>query len=685
MSLLAPLFLLGIAAVAIPLLVHLVHRERRDPTAFPSLMFLERTPAPFSARRHLRDPWLFALRALAVLALALAFARPVWAPRPGATGTDPRRRELVVLLDRSFSMRIGDRWSRARAAVDSVIRTLAPGDRLTLVPFDRRAQVVTAATGDAAQLRAAVDSLRPGDESTRLAPAFAIAQQRLAASDAPWKVIVLVSDLQRSGWDLSDDSRLPKGITLSTLNVADDTLPVDRAVRAVEVRPARGPGAPQMIVTARLAQVGAPIRGVAVRLEVGGRVVEERTVDLPRDGSASVTFAALPVPPNAVPARVVMAADALPGDDAFHFLLSQAPTLPVLLLDGRSSPYLARALSIGDAPAFVVTSRSPARVTPADLVNQRVVVLADGAFPTALGAQRLVQFVENGGGLIVAMGSQMTPRSWPVAAGTLRPGSIPPVTTRPGATGAVLSAFDQNHPALSLLSSVRQSDLSAARFYSYRSIDTTAGVLARFDDGTAALTEHAVGRGRVLTFGSAFDGVWNDLPRQPTFLPLVQQLTRYAAGWRDDPRAFVIGTAVRPADLAAGERPEVTRWVATAPSGARTTVGGNGAPLSLELTEAGMHELRPGGSPGARPLLVAANIAPSELDFAPFDPLRLSSALLGGAGSPGGAQIAVEPESSTDREARQSTWWYLLFGATLLLIAESVVARRSSTRPPVVE
>lgn len=685
MPLLAPLFLLGLAAVAIPLLVHLVQRERRDPVAFPSLMFLERTPAPFTSRRNLRDPLLFLLRALAVIALALAFARPVFGPRPSAAGADVRRRDVVLLLDRSFSMRIGDRWTRARAVVDSVIATLAPGDRMTLVPFDRRARAVTAATGDVATLRSALALLRPGDESTRLAPAISVAQQRLAAGDAPRKVLVVVSDFQRSGWDLTDDARMPPGTEVVPVDIAGAVPALDRAVRAVDVRRDRRPGPVQMIVSARLANVGPAVRGVPVRLEVGGRLMEERTIDLPRDGGASVTFAAVPAPPDPVPARVVLAADSLPGDDAFHFLLNQAPALPVLLVEGRASPFLTRALSIGDAPAFDVISRAPSRVTPGDLTGRRLMILADGAFPTGLGAARVLRFVEEGGGVIVALGDQTSARAWPAAARPLIPGEIRPAIDRAGANGAVLGALDQRHPALALLSGPRAGDLSAARFYKYRSVDTTAGILARFDDGTAALTEHVLGQGRVLTFGSTFDGIWNDLPRQPAFLPLVQQLARYAASWRDAPRALEIGASIRPSDLTSDVSAAVTRWTASAPSGERSTVGGEAAPAALELGEAGVHELRPGGSPGARPLLVAANIAPAELDFAASDVLRLTAALTSSTAEAGTAALNAEAETLADREARQSTWWYLLLAAVLLLVAESVVARRSVTQTPALE
>ena len=685
MPLLAPLFLLGLAAIAVPLLVHLVQREKRDPVAFPSLMFLERTKAPFTARRHLRDPLLFLLRALAVIALVLAFARPVFGRNAAAGGLDQRRRELVVLIDRSFSMRIGDRWTRARAAADSVIASLAPGDRLTLVAFDRRAVALTPSTGDAAQLRAALATLAPTDESTRLAPAVAVAQQRLAASDAPRKVLVVVSDFQRSAWDLTDDARMAPGTTVTPIDVSSAAPASDRSVRAVDVRAERADGPSRVIITARLANIGAAARDVNVRLEVGGRLIAERSVDLPRDGGASVSFAGVPMPPEPVAARVVLTADALPGDDAFHFLLQQAPLLRVLVIEGQGGPFLSRALAIGDAPRFDVVTRSPSRANAADLTDRALVVLADGAFPTTIGAAPLLRFVEQGGGLIVALGAPSTQRNWAAGADPLIPGTIQNFTDRIDSRGAVLGALDQRHPALALLSGSRAGDLTAARFDRYRAIDTTAGVLARFDDGAVALTEHAVGRGRVLTFASTLDGSWNDLPRQPAFLPLVQQLARYAASWRDAPRSLEIGASVRPSDLAGRDAARVTRWSAVAPSGARSSVGGENAPAALELTEAGVHQLRPGGSPGARPLLVAANIAPSELDFATFDVLRLTSALTAAAGAESPGAPATAEESAVDREARQSTWWYLLLAAVLLLIAESVVARRTVTSAPALE
>jgi uncharacterized membrane protein len=105
MAFLAPLFFAGLLALAVPILVHLTHKERKDVVVFPSLMFLSKIPYQAVRRQRIRHWLLFALRCLALILLALAFARPFLNRASAAT---PVRglgaRELVILLDRSYSM-----------------------------------------------------------------------------------------------------------------------------------------------------------------------------------------------------------------------------------------------------------------------------------------------------------------------------------------------------------------------------------------------------------------------------------------------------------------------------------------------------------------------------------------------------------------------------------------------------
>ena len=460
-------------------------------------------------------------------------------------------------------------------------------------------------------------------------------------------------------------------------------------MRSVEVRRDPGDDDSRVLLSARVVNVGNAQRGLGVRLEVGDREVERKTLDVPGDGGATVTFAGVAVPNRAVPARIVIDGDELAGDDVFHFLLTRAPTIPVLLVEHRDAlpergVFLSRALDIGDQPGFDVLARRSDRVTPADLAGRRLVVLADAGIPVGLGAARLEAFVRAGGGLVNVLGERTSARSWPATANRLIPGRIADPVDRLGERGAVLGFVDRRHQALAVFSGSRSGDLSAARFFRYRPIDTTDGVLARFDDGGAALTEHQLGDGRVLTWASTFDGYWNDLPRQAVFLPFLHQLTRHAAAYREQRRAYAVGEAVQPSDLAQRDGPRTgalpARWTALSPSGKRIAVGGEDGAATLELREVGIYQVRPSGIPNAEPMLVAANVAPDELDFATFDVARLTNALQP-PGSVATPAAAVDPQVTlAEREQKQSMWWYVLAVAAVILFTEGLLALRTGAQ-----
>src|SRR5436309_8155998 len=98
MNFLAPAFLAGLAAIAVPVIIHLINRERKIVIEFPSLMFLQRIPYKSVRRQKIRHLLLLILRCVAVALLVAAFARPFFEHRrPAISNTGAR--EVVILLD----------------------------------------------------------------------------------------------------------------------------------------------------------------------------------------------------------------------------------------------------------------------------------------------------------------------------------------------------------------------------------------------------------------------------------------------------------------------------------------------------------------------------------------------------------------------------------------------------------
>src|SRR5215510_13920591 len=129
MAFVAPLGLVALGALAIPVAIHLIQRERKRVVEFPSLMFLRRIPYQSVRRRRLRDITLLMMRLAALALIVMAFARPFFRRDSLAAAAQNGAREAVILVDASYSMGYGDRWAKAQAAARSAINALNPGDR----------------------------------------------------------------------------------------------------------------------------------------------------------------------------------------------------------------------------------------------------------------------------------------------------------------------------------------------------------------------------------------------------------------------------------------------------------------------------------------------------------------------------------------------------------------------------
>jgi Mg-chelatase subunit ChlD len=208
MSFLTPLFWLGAAAVALPVLFHLIRRTTREQTIFSSLMFLLPSPPRLTRRSRLEHILLLLLRCLVLCLLAAAFARPFIRKAMDSGPSDGAGMRMVVLVDSSASMRRANLWADARERVESVLRKSSPSDQVAVYTFDRQLTPVVSfeqwaavPSGERVPLvKQKLGETSPGWSSTYLGNALIQAAEMLGdASGQPpgaAKEIVLISDLQ---------------------------------------------------------------------------------------------------------------------------------------------------------------------------------------------------------------------------------------------------------------------------------------------------------------------------------------------------------------------------------------------------------------------------------------------------------------------------------------------------------
>jgi Mg-chelatase subunit ChlD len=671
-SFLSPLFLTGLLALAVPILVHLRRRERDTTVLFPSLMFVKRIPHRSTRQQTIRRRWLFAARCAALSFLAIAFARP-FRPAIGAddsSGSNGRFR--VVLLDISASMAGGDTMSRARAQAVSALDELAGGDAAGVVLYSDRAFGVAPPSSDIARARAAVAAATPEERGSRLVPALQVASTWLGARGARRADIVVVTDGQRGSTSGASEVDLPQGVAIDVrsvgariANAAITDVTVDRAISKDRERAA---------ISCRIAlQSDAPMEA-RVALEISGRRVEEKRVRLAASGVSTASFSEVPLPEGSAKGRVVLHTDAVPFDNTFHFVLGTPGRLGVSLID--QAPYLERALSIGDRPRFDVERRP--NLSPSAL-NGRSLMIVNGSSGLSAAGPAIESFLARGHGALIALDGGALPNALPPLLGARFGASIDRLSDNGGSIGFV----DLDHPALRSFKQASGGDFSRSRFLKYRaadSLDPKTRVLARFDDGRAAIFEPDRGDagGRVIVFAGPLDGVASDLPLQPLFLPLIQELARYAAGYEEKPLAYRTGesTPLALATPAAHSPGAPTRRYRN--TDGRIVAVPVGA-TAIELETSGFYEIL---SPENPPRLIAANVPTAESDLTFLDAEEFRAAMEPrsdpSAGPPGNESLAASPWAPESVEPSQGLWRIALGLVFAALVLEPWLTRRPS-------
>lgn len=685
MSFLAPLFLVALAGLVGPILLHLTRQERGRPIRFPSLMFLEKIPFQEKSRRRIRH-WVLLIMRLAALALVIAaFARPFVRGGRLASVGGPAAEEVVVMLDRSWSMEMGENWEEAVSRARSVVSALRPRDRASLIVFSETPALLHRSIGEPARILAALDTLTTTSLATRLAPAVKLAASTLAASNLSRQRVVLISDFQRTGWRPDPDATLPEGVVVESVVIGGDEA-ANLALADLELGRQGAGGRERVTVGARLVNTDENAVTADVVLSIDETEIETATVTVPGGGAAPVSFEPFTLTAQFTHGELRVA-DPLDGgleqDNTLHFVASPGGDLDVVVVDplgtGDSNLYLRGALGIAEGAGFaarVVGSVPDEEV----LAGTQVVILNGGAFPGGSAGDRLRAFVDGGGGLLFVLGERS---SVPSVHAEFLPATIGNVVEGDGERR--LGYVDYDHAIYEAFRGPRSGDFSQASFYRTRAlIETDGQVLARFDDGSPALVEGRRGTGRVLVWATGLDRFWNNLPLQPVYLPFVHRVTRYLGGRGEIPAWHLAGSTVNLASLAeaAGSWEVSAGAVAMEPGGGSVPLDEEGG-LALRLHRRGIWEIRPPGQRPDHPPALAVNVDVAESDLTRMDVEAFQAAVGGAAALVDGSRrpdVTGETEevAGEDFEKSQAFWRYLMAAAFLLMASETMLSNRLS-------
>lgn len=661
MGFLSPWFLIGAAAAALPVYLHLLRRHTTTPHPFSSLMFFEQRTQSSIRHRRLRYLLLLSLRLAVLVLLALAFANPfIKRNVAGVSG----KKLLLLVIDNSFSMRSGSRLADAKREAIGVLASRNPAEAAQIAVLGSQLHVMTQPTQDSAVLRAAVEGIESGDSRGSFGE-LARAVRSIEETSHAGIELHFFSDMQKTERPASfAEMALPPHVSLVLHPVAKNT-PPNWTVESVH--------APSQVWDPKKAHVEAVIAGYhtppaarTASLVVNSKIIDSRKVDVPPGGRATVEFASLDVPYGLSRCEVrIDSADSLAADDDYLFAVERSDPEPVLFVhestDSRSPLFFGGALASAAEASFTLDSVTVERVSGLALSKYAFVVLSDLISLPPQFENDLLRYVRGGGSILIAAGTSAAHRARiPVLEDNIIEARD---YSRDGERFITVGETDTSHPSLQ-----SSEAWAGVKFYYAVAVDPSGSrVIARLADQTPLLLDKKIGEGHTLLFASGLDDLTNDFPVQPVFVPFVKQVARYLSGTEDRNGSRLVDSFL---ELRTTKDEAVSVEVID-PAGHR--------PLSLkEAASAQSYQLTSAGFYGVRLAngkadLVGVNADRRESDLEPMPDEDL--ALWSGRGSPESQQQAKGGEHQ-DQERSQSLWWYAMFLALVAAIGESLLAAR---------
>jgi hypothetical protein len=631
MGFLSPLFLLGALAASIPIVLHLLKHDPEHRVRFSAVRLLRRAPVEHSSRRRLRELLLLALRVAALLLLAFAFARPFFTADAAAVGTT-----TIVALDTSLSMSAPGQFEKARQLARQQVDDAPGASPVGVVTFAGGAQAVVQPSTDHAAATAAIDAATAGASGTRYRAALNAGVDLLRGRPG---TIVVVTDLQETGWDSGEQATVPASVQVKVVDVGAP--PANLAVTSARVSGDR--------IVATVRSTAAEATTAQVHLQVGEqtdpaaspRVAADAAVPIGAGQTASVTF---PLPVARWAAVAVDDPTGAAGDNARYLVLDAAsrPTILVITTSGdlaRDAFYLEQALAAAgeDGRSYQVQGIAAGDLASWDqtrLESHIAVVLLSTRALEHHGRELLTAYLKAGGGMIVGAGPDVDGDVLQEVLAGPRLSVVNPDITGPGGRVArTWAASDVRHPVVRAFGPTRAA-LGLVQFQRVAVIRTDdCSVLARFTTSEPALVDCASGDGHALIVASDLDNRGNDFPLHATFVPFLHESVRYLTGGEG-----------RAAEYSVDEVPAGTRPV----PGIATATGRTASNL------------------------IAVNVDTAEIDPGRLTPDEFTSAVATvGAGAQAGVQLQAQ-----EQEDRQHIWQYVLAIMLIMLVTETWVAAR---------
>jgi uncharacterized membrane protein len=632
---------LGLAGIAVPIIIHLLYRKHRKETDWAAMELLRRALVIRSGQVKLEDYLILFLRCLALALLAFALLRPIMNSAESLVGG--KKVGMIVAIDASLSMGHGEhsRFERALEKARQIVKTAREGDPISIVLMSNRPQVLLRGTG---YVPAQVEELF---KSKTAATPYGLNLERnldllneLAAEiKTPGKEVFIVSDSQELDWaNLSTNARasferLTKGASVYAIPSGSDgeeNLSLERLTYSSGSL--RKSGSARF--TAHVRNTGRRATdGGAVEFFVGNELSKRLAVGPIEPGQArGLDFFVSFDKPGDIRLKAQLSQDDLVADNVRHAVARVTSSVRVLSVENPAAGgargevadayYAVRAMRLkdrGEDSPIKITQIEAGDLAAEQLGDYDVILLANVPEPSPETATRIRKFVERGGGLIVFTGSRVDGALYNERFGKgadgLLPASIGKVASFTGEGGWSIGPVKSDHLLAGLVSRMNEKLLDSARFSKVVAVEPAPGsetILSIAETNTPLLLSRKVGAGTVLLFTTSADQTWSSFAVHPLYAMLMQQAVTSLTS-RPDAVQFTAGedVALPVTGREVGDSVALTKPNGEA-SAVRVTQNRDQTVAAIEFDQLGIYQI---AADGAKPgMVLAANVDARESD-----------------------------------------------------------------------
>jgi hypothetical protein len=540
----------------LPLLIHILHRRKARIIPFAVLEFLLSSNREIRKNIRFRQILVLILRILIACFIIFSLSRPVLLRMSEGAVRVEEKSSVVVVIDDSFSMRYLIKgiplFEKAKELITELAQNLKGNMEVGIVQASK--PVSTAfrqLISRKSELLSAIKNLNVSYGEANLSESLRVAEEILKRSRFERKKILIYSDFA---------DHLFRNESLPSISPDIEIIPV--AIGVLEE--SRNNIAITGVATSRALQISP--RHVQAEIEISnfsrepanelvtlkfGENIMKGIIKIDPFKSERKTFILKMGEKEGETGEVFLAPDRLPEDNRREFPVKFEKEMTVLIINGSPSSvqyfdeayYILKALKPDTESELGIRTRTvnTDEFSPAELENVNVAMLLNVASLLPGQIEILIKFIEQGGGLFISVGDNVSPKEYNSAFGTLLPyplrdisGIINSENLISSDSHVFIEQWDRKHPVFALFSEGGEGSPSAVSFSKYMMLETgsdeNVSILAKYNNGAPAIVERRINKGKVIFFTSTVDRDFCDLPLHSSFVPLIHSISQYLGG-----------------------------------------------------------------------------------------------------------------------------------------------------------